>query len=118
MEPPPPSKPSATPTRTARTTVNAVIAGSPLRTGAGRGSPGFRVGCRDVQSRGGGGVVVVVDRHLAGAGGGQRARRGRGAVTGLAVHPHLTGRHIGEPVQQLMQRDMDCAEEVTLGPLV
>ena len=31
MEPPPPSKPSATPTRTARTTVNAIIAGSPVR---------------------------------------------------------------------------------------
>src|SRR6476619_390800 len=110
MEPPPPSKPSATPTRTARATVNAIIAGSPLPTGAGRGSP-FGLGCRDVESRGGGGVVVVVDRHHAVSGGGQQRRRDRGAVTGLTVHPHLTGRHIGEPVQQLMQRDMGCAEE-------
>src|SRR6478752_10457059 len=95
MEPPPPSRPSATPTRTARTTVNAVIAGSPLRTGARRGSPGYRLGCRDVQSRGGGGVVVVVDRHHPVTGGGQQRRRDRGAVTGLTVHPHLTHRRAG-----------------------
>ena len=62
-----------------------------------------------------GGVVVVVDRHHAVSGGGQQRRRDRGAVTGPDSAPHLTGRHIGEPVQQLMQRDMDCAEEVTLG---
>ena len=52
-------------------------------------------------------VEGVVDRHQLAAGGVEHRRGDRGAVAGFAVHPHLAGGDLVEPVPQLVQGDVD-----------
>ena len=51
----------------------------------------------------------VVDRDQGAAGGGEERGGDRGAVAAGAVHPHLAGRHLGDPAGQLVERDVDRA---------